>query len=82
MWANVQLQVPDSWDRNQDIRRACGITDDMAGFVSRPDGSGTRQLTADVLAPFIGVAYGGGMSKSVPTRTSSTKPGMAPVYLP
>jgi len=46
------------------------------------DSTSTRRLTADVLAPLIGVAYGGGTSKSVPTRTSSTKPGMAPVYEP
>jgi len=46
------------------------------------DGTSTRRLSADVLAPFIGVAFGGGTSKSVPIRTSSTKPGRWPVYQP
>jgi hypothetical protein len=46
------------------------------------DGTGTRRLTADVLAPFIGVAYGGDMARSVPTRTATTPPGRAPVYQP
>jgi hypothetical protein len=43
------------------------------------DGVDTRELTADALAPFIGVAYGGGTSKSVPTRTATTPPGRWPV---
>jgi hypothetical protein len=41
----------------------------------------TRELTADALAPFIGVAYGGGTSKSVQTRTATTPPRRWPVDL-
>ena len=47
MWANVQLQVPDSWDRNQDIHRACSIEDEIPGFVSRPDGSGIMEICSN-----------------------------------
>jgi hypothetical protein len=47
MWANVQLQVPDSWDRNQDIHRACSIEDKIPGFVSRPDGSGIMEICSN-----------------------------------
>lgn len=48
MWANVQMQVPDAWDRSQDIRLACGLEDEFAGFVSRPDSSsGMMEICPD-----------------------------------
>ena len=46
------------------------------------DGTSTRRLTADVLAPSIGVGWGGSISANIPIATSSTKPGMWPVYEP
>jgi hypothetical protein len=36
MWSNVQIQVPDSWARDQDITQWCLIRDQAKGFVSRP----------------------------------------------
>jgi hypothetical protein len=46
------------------------------------DGRNAYRLTADALTPFLGVAFGGGVSKSVPTRTASTPAGRWPVYVP
>jgi hypothetical protein len=47
MWANVQLQVPDTWDRAQDLRRACFIEDQLDGFVSRPSDGGIMEDCPD-----------------------------------
>jgi len=44
MWSNVQMQVPETWDRSQNVYEACGIEDEITGFVSRPDGPGNMEI--------------------------------------
>ena len=56
MWRNVQLQVPDSWDRDQDIMQPCLIKDQARGFVSRPARAHTQVMCqeSDYQAPTRG----------------------------
>jgi len=59
MWQNVQLQVPDSWDRSHDITQFCLIQDQTRAFVSRPQvahtlvGCGKSDFQAPTLGPVL-----------------------------